>query len=247
MMAVIEGALDSELDALKARFEPAQTIALGGNWRAEICSLAGGELALLKTGVGTANAAAATALVCSRLAPCALISQGTAGAHDIDLSVGDVIIGRRIVRLGAYKSPSAGEGAGISPLAWRALSLEGSALGATEFASAPELTALALNRAKCRGIKHVRLGCVGSGDVWNCESDMIAFLNEHFGTDCEDMETYAAAQVCAEFGAGFLSLRAISNNELRGEAYKPASARLSQQLAGEVALSLIGAGAGRMR
>ena len=104
---LIEGAVDSELSALIERFKPEGVHEMGGGWRVLTCDMAGGRVALLNTGVGVANAAAATALACAALNPAAVISQGTAGAHDISLHTGDVVVGTRILRLGAYRSPRA--------------------------------------------------------------------------------------------------------------------------------------------
>ena len=102
----IEGAVDSELSALIERFKPEGVHEMDGGWRVLTCDMAGGRVALLNTGVGVANAAAATALACAALNPAAVISQGTAGAHDISLHTGDVVVGTRILRLGAYRSPA---------------------------------------------------------------------------------------------------------------------------------------------
>lgn len=243
-MIVIEGAVNTELDALEARLGPVREVALGGGWHARICSAAEYGVALVNTGVGVANAAAATALACAQLNPRALISQGTAGAHDIALHSGDLVIGRRIVRLGAYKSASAAQG--VHPLSWQPLSPSGSAGGAVELASDERMLELALQAVAERGFNvpgapRAIPGTVGSGDVWNCERDMIEYLNRTFGTACEEMETYAAAQVCARFGVRFLSVRAISNNERLGETYDPATARAAQLISGDVALKLMSA------
>lgn len=244
-MVIIEGAVSTELDLLADRLGPAREVALGGGWRARICAAAGGEVALINTGVGVASAAAATALACAQLSPCALISQGTAGAHDIALHSGDVVIGQRIVRLGAYKSARA---QGVHPLDWQPLSPDGSAGGAVALASDARMLELAQAAAAARGFNvpggpRAVMGTVGSGDVWNCEHDMIDYLNRTYGTSCEEMETYAAAQVCARFGVRFLAVRAISNNERLGEEYDPSTARAAQLITGDVALALLSAAA----
>ena len=235
---LIEGAVASELDALAKRLGPGLEVDLGG-WRALIC----GGTALLNTGVGVANAAAATALACARLRPGAVISQGTAGAHDAALHTGDVVIGARIVRLGAYRSPSAPRG--VDALSWQPLGIDGSVGEAVEFASDAALMALARQALTRRGYNapgHPRaiMGTVGSGDVWNCEADMIARLHSVLGTSCEEMETCAAAQVCARMGVPLLSLRVISNNELLGESYEPAAARALQEVIGDLSCMLAG-------
>ena len=57
-MIVIEGAVNTELDALEARLGPVREVALGGGLHARICSAAEDGVALVNTGVGVANAAA---------------------------------------------------------------------------------------------------------------------------------------------------------------------------------------------
>lgn len=234
---MIEGAVDSELDVLLKRFGPYEDCDIGG-WTAHIC----GDIAILKTGVGAANAAASTALACARLKPIAVLSQGTAGAHALDMHTGDIVIGAHIVRLGAYISPVSERG--IDPRAWSALSEQGDA-GACEATSDAKLVALALNAARNQGYgapgrPRIVAGTIGSGDVWNREFDMIAHINERYGTLCEEMETIAAAKVCARMGVPFLSMRVISNNERIGETYAPESARGLQELVAEVARGIVG-------
>ncbi len=230
---VIEGAIDSELHVLYDMFKPTRDIDLGGIWRAHMAPCAGGQVALLTTGVGVANAAAATALACAALRPAAVISQGTAGAHDRALHTGDIVIGTRIVRLGAYRSPR--RMSGIAPLTWQPLDECGS-IGSgipTVYSSDALLCDTArnvLSEWACGAPDHMRIadGTLGSGDVWNCEHDMIEYLHSEYGTSCEDMETYSAAQVCAHLNANFLALRIISNNELLGESYAPKTAEQLQ-------------------
>lgn len=235
---LIEGAVDSELDVLTERFGPARAEDLGG-WTAMLCR---GGVAILNTGIGVANAAAATALACAQLKPDVVISQGTAGAHDIGLHTGDVVIGARIVRLGAYRSSASHQG--VAPLEWQPLGPDGDVCDEYALASDAELVRRAAASAERLGYGkpgHARsvVGTVGSGDVWNCEYDMIAHLNSVRGTLCEEMETMAAAQVCARVGVPFLSLRVISNNERMGESYAPAVARELQVLTGALAEEIV--------
>lgn len=50
------------------------------------------------------NAAAATALAIERFHPRAIINQGTAGGHDADLHVMDIVVGTESVNIGAFKT-----------------------------------------------------------------------------------------------------------------------------------------------
>lgn len=237
---LIEGAVPSELDVLIERFRPAREIDLGG-WTL-MTGMAGGEdVALLNTHVGVANAAASTALACAMLHPRAVISQGTAGAHDLSLHTGDLVIGARIVRLSAFMGPAREHG--IDPTAWKPLALHGDAGEMPVMCSDAGMVELAQRIAARHGYgrpgaARVVTGTIGSGDTWNREYELIAHLNATYGTDCEEMETFAAAQVCARMGVPFLSVRVISNNERLGERYAPQTAAAMQRVTGDVAAEL---------
>ena len=58
-----------------------------------------------KTLKGMSNAAGATAIGAERYHPAAIINQGTAGGHQPDLHVLDVVLGVESVNLGSFKTP----------------------------------------------------------------------------------------------------------------------------------------------
>jgi len=60
-------------------------------------------------------------------------------------------------------------------------------------------------------------GTHGTADQWNKELDLVKSFHENLGTDCEEMEGFAVAQVCAMFDVPFLAIRIISNSELYPE------------------------------
>ena len=63
----------------------------------------------------------------------------------------------------------------------------------------------------------MKVGTLGSADIFSKEYDRIVFLNKIFGEDCEDMESIAAFKVCEIFNVDRVAFRIISNNELTGE------------------------------
>ena len=82
-------------------------------------------------------------------------------------------------------------------------------------------------------------GTLGSGDVWNRELDRIFFFHEQLGTSCEDMESFAIAQVCAEMKVPVLAMRVISNSEHHPqERFNPATAELAQRFTRDLLLAL---------
>ena len=240
---LIEGAEACELDLLHERLAPEESIAFGG-WEAHIAELDGARIALLDTGIGAANAAAATALAISALKPCVVISQGAAGAHDASLHTGDIVLGETIVRIGAYRSEPTPVGGGIHPQRWLPLTpegLKGEPLALRSdalFMRIALLTALRCGYSEGASPRVIQ-GVLGSGDVWNRELDMIAHIRAQTGSSCEDMESYAAAQVCARMGARFLGLRVITNSDPAGESYVESAASGAQSLTYEVVRALI--------
>ena len=56
-------------------------------------------------------------------------------------------------------------------------------------------------------------GTIGAADIWNRELDMIAHLHSTLSSDCEEMEGFAVAQVCAQMGVPCADIRIISNSE----------------------------------
>ena len=199
------------------------------------CTVDSYPMILVKCGIGMVNAAAATALCIKKYSPSCIINQGTAGAHDEELKVNDIILAERLVEICNYCSEPRGKGEGVNTESWVPLP---SAIKRGEMHSDEKLLSLAEEVPYKYG--RVRRGCVGTGDGWNREYDRIAFLHSSLGTDCEEMESYAVAQVCAMFGVPFLGIRVISNNELvEGQEFTKASAENCQRFCYDVIRKLI--------
>ena len=171
-----------------------------------------------KTYAGKINAALATVTGIRTFAPGLVLNQGTAGAHRPDLEIGDIIIGKRYINYDAMRTlQPRREGEGYS-LKNRRLSGElFDGFGwknAHEILAREELVGLAVRAAD--GHDRIMTGTIATGDGFNREADAIRELRGQFGSDCEEMETFAAAQVCGHYGVPFLGIRVISNNELQG-------------------------------
>ena len=74
-----------------------------GPWRMVRGRLGGHPLVISETQWGMANAAALAAIAIERYHPAALISQGTAGAHDEELNVYDIVLGAQTVNESAWQ------------------------------------------------------------------------------------------------------------------------------------------------
>ena len=233
---IVQGAMDSEMRKLAGALDhPVEEHA--GGWTFWAGTLDGYPVVVSKTMKGMENAAAATTLGAERYHPIAIINQGTAGGHQPDLHVSDIVLGVEAVNLGAFKTPFRDRGAGIKPADWSPLDLwrsEGSAgldakaLTMRRWPADEGLLASArsVRSAYTRG--RVVDGVIGSADVWNSELDRIARFHEQFGTSVEEMEAASAAQIAAAYKIPFIGIRVLSNNITNVETYDRGAAESCQ-------------------
>lgn len=174
----------------------------------------------VRSGIGMVAAAAATQHLISRYSPQAVLNFGCAGSHVRDQFRGDVIIGSGSVDHAPVRIDATGR---------EIFSVGGFGVGedaesGTYFASDPALLQLATTAAdgwepepwpigNAPRTPMVRMGNVGSGDVWNQHTVRIDELHQRHGTLCEDMEAAAIAEIAAMHGIPFLTIKDISNNE----------------------------------
>lgn len=168
-----------------------------------------------RTFIGMVNAAAATVLAIERFDPLCIILQGTSGAHHPDLHQGDIVLGERIVELGSYYTSHREVGEGSCYTLWTQPGAEIMKDGVIErvkvLYSDPQIMEIAAAVPYPHG--RVIRGTIGAADIWNRELDMIDHLRKTLGTDCEEMEGFAVAQVCAQMGVRCADIRVISNSE----------------------------------
>ena len=229
--------MPSETDELVSRLEDVRVETVGGwtFWR----GLIDGHPAIVsKTMKGEANVAAATAIAVEHFHPAAIVNEGTAGGHDPQLRVYDIVLGTYAVSLGSFKTGRRDRGKGSNPLEWTPLDLlasEGSAgmdpnaLTMRRFRADEQLLA-AGNSVKAtyhRG--RVVEGVIGSSDVWNSELDRIEQMHRQYGTSVEDMETASAAQIAGAYRIPFLGIRVVSNNITNGGTYDGKAAEAGQE------------------
>jgi adenosylhomocysteine nucleosidase len=239
---VVQGAMDSEVRTLVAAIDnPAEEQVQG--WTFWTGTIGGHPVVISKTLKGMVNAAAATALATERYHPRAIINQGTAGGHDPDLHVGDVVLGTAAVNIGAFKTGNRANGEGSYVADWRPPDLlrsDGSAgqdpnaWVMRRFRGEADLLAAA-RRVKFRYVTgRVVEGVIGSSDMWNSELDRIGRFHDEFGTSVEEMETAAAAQIAGLGQVPFLGIRVLSNNITNGDAYDGQTAAACQTFVAQV-------------
>ncbi len=238
---IVQGAMQIEIEKLATSLEQA-AIERVGEWTFWRGTVNGYPVIGSKTLKGMSNAAAATTIAVQKYQPVAIINQGTAGGHDPDLHLYDIVIGSRSVNLGAFKSPTKGPGAGSHPLEWKPLNLtaaDGSAAtdrntGLASFDADPALmgTARGVRSAYTRG--RVVEGVIGSSDMWNDEVDRIVALRQAYGTAVEEMETASSAQVARQMGVPFLGVRIVSDNATNGTPWDPKTSEACEEFVYEL-------------
>ena len=237
---LIQGAMGIETSTMMEALENAQTQVLHGY--TYVTGLLDGYPAVIsKTEVGMVNAAASTAIGIMTFSPAAVINQGTAGGHDEALHKGDIVIGTTTVNINAFRSEWAAKGTGIDPTKWINMSIavyqDGEIKDVDSLSSDAALAAVAKSVLYDKGA--LVEGVIGSGDVWNKELDRIALIHAQFNTSCEEMETYAVAQVCAYMETPFLGIRILSNNEIHQESFDPQTGPDCQNYVLDVARAII--------
>lgn len=216
------GAMDPETLYLMQALEQPERVTLGC-WKCMCGNLDGIPAVIVRTNQGVSNAAASTALAIERFSPCAVINQGTSGGHAPELHQGDIVIGARVINIGAVRTSDRARGMGTALEYAELLGLEiantepGDGQKMTVFPADPALLQAAEQTPWSEG--RVVTGTIGSGDIWNNELDRIDWLHTNWGTLTEEMEAAASAQICMAYGIPFLEIRILSNTVLHGEAF----------------------------
>lgn len=218
---LIQGAMDTETAYLTEQIEGREKITLG-NWEFHTGFLGKYREPVIvsKTYQGMVNAAAASSLALAFFSPKAVINQGIAGGHDPSFHRGDIVIGEKVVPMGALVRRYAPRGAGIRETDFEPLPIEifDKSLGKTrkveDFPCDERLVSIA---EKVETELHAGRGVLGSADEWNNQLDRIALLRERYHTAAEDMESAAPAELCLSYGIPFIGIRILSNSIVNGE------------------------------
>jgi adenosylhomocysteine nucleosidase len=239
---LIEGAMPTEVERLAGRLDHVVMETASG-WTCWRGAIDGYPVVVLKTGKGAANTAAATAIAIEHFHPLAIVNEGTAGGHDPELHVYDIVVGKESVNLGSFKTGFRERGRGSDSLEWSPMDLEASegsagqdpnALKMRRFAGDASLLAAALGAAHFYTRGRVVEGVIGSSEVWNGEVDRIDFFHERYGTSVEEMETASAALIAGRMNTAFLGVRVVSNNVTNGSAYDGDTAAACQDFVYQV-------------
>lgn len=220
---LIQGAMETETDYLIGQLKEAADVTLG-NWKFYTGFLGKYEepVIISRTYQGMVNAAAATSLALFYFAPKAVINQGIGGGHDTRFHRGDIVLGERVVPIGAIVRRFSPEGAGVDATDFELLKTEIYNRGRGETEKVTDFPCDAQMLAIAEGLiseYHAQRGTIGSADEWNNQLDWIALLRERYKTVVEDMESAAPAELCLSYGIPFMGIRILSNSIVNGEAF----------------------------
>lgn len=212
---LIQGALDSEIQPLIAALDGRREVRLG-IWTFWTGRIGRSLVAISRTDMGPINAVGATMEGIRRFRPKAIINQGTAGAHNPELKLWDIVVGEKTVDYSALRSSHGDPGTGIRPERWSRMPHKFRTPGGdlreyAVFEGAPRLVESAARAPYARG--RVIRGVVGSAFQFNRELDYIAEIRRIYATDSEDMESAYVAGAALAAGVPFVAVRIISDSE----------------------------------
>jgi len=245
---IVQGAMDLEVKKFVSRLGNVSVEKVGG-WTFWRGTLDGYPVVVSKTMKGVSNSAAATAIAAEHYHPVAIVNQGTAGGHDRQLHVYDIVLGKYSVNLGAFKTAYRKRGQGSDPLEWKPLDLMASEGSAGEDPNEQIMRRFKGDQqllAAAESVKHlyhkgrVVEGVIGSGEIWNSELDRIQRFHRQYGTSVEEMETASAAQIAGFFQIPFLGIRVLSNNVTNGGTYDAKTGEACQEYVYAVVKAYIG-------
>ena len=196
-IAVI-GAMQPEIELLKGRLNGRESHRFGA-FEIHTGEMHGKRIVLTLSGIGKANAAAATAAAILKFAPDCVINTGSAGGLGSGLKVGDVVIGSETVHHDV-DATAFGYAPGQVPQLPPTFAADAALISATEKA------AQAFPHAA------VTRGLIASGDQFVHSSGRVAEIRSRFpDIQAVEMEAAAIAQTCTQLGVPFVVIRAISD------------------------------------
>jgi adenosylhomocysteine nucleosidase len=182
-------------------------------------TLDGRRVVLVESGIGKVNAASAATILLEHYGCDRLLLSGVAGALDPALSIGDVVVGTRVVQhdygrvtddeVRAYQ-PGAMPIPGASGRVGWSLRADVLAHVRAALAGAP-LPGIRARSGDAPHVPSVHFGAIATGDVFCASERLREDLRRRFDALATDMESGAMVQVAERYGAGWLVVRAVSD------------------------------------
>ena len=223
---VIQGALQSELDYLLNCFEVKNINNIGSCVFYE-CIYNDYPIIIGKTKMGEICSAISTTLAIQKYNPLFILNQGTAGAFVEKLNIGDMVLGERVCYLSQFSTDENKEVDTVNP--WKKEEYKTMDNEVVSYHADEKLLNMLKNLEVLKK-ENIYFGCIGSGDVWTKKPNQIKKYNKEFGIMCEAMECTGAYMAANTLGTPLISLRVISNNEIKNLKYDSSADELSQKL-----------------
>ncbi len=237
MRVLFVGAMDREIDGLRAHFgcEPADPV--HGAYPFWIVRERGLDIGIVQTHVGETSAAIATAEAIRRFSPACVFKLGCVGGHAEGVHTGDLVMPIAFFHSGAWitrrqddNAPTANAAHWQSVFGDKPYQVNAENLGGRAHVLQPDpaLTQRFADFAGARGYAPVR-AYVGGSAMWFFDH---AFMRHVLAAQVPDattpawvadMESYAVAQACAVCNTPFTGLYRVSNSDYYGEPYDPAT------------------------
>lgn len=208
---IISGAMDSEITHLITVLNAKLDLEIGG-FQFYKGNYENYPIIVSKTNIGMSNVSAATTLAILQYKPKCIINQGTAGSHSRNVHRGDIVIGMTSVNINSFEKVD------MNFETWKHTDFADHDNNEYKMLTA-DLKMVEIFTKNHLSNNQTHIGVIGSGDVWNKDIPFIDYLNENFGTLCEDMETAAVYNICRRFKVPVIGIRVISNNEILLEEY----------------------------
>lgn len=194
----IIGAMSVEVEALKAKLEGLETIAVSGI-EFHCGRLCGKDVVVARCGIGKVFAAMCAQTMIIKFGVSHLINTGVGGTLCEGLDILDVAIADGVVQHDMDTSPL-GDPVGLI-----------SGINKVVLPTSSRLAALAEQAAKDMG-KRCAVGIIASGDQFICSEQKKKYIVENFNAICCEMEGAAIGHVCYVNSVECLIVRSISDS-----------------------------------
>lgn len=197
-----------------------------GPWRLDRYDIAGSEVVAVTSGIGMANAAAATEFLIQTERSPLIVNFGCAGAHRRDLVPGDVVIASELInhsliqilpdgseRYTGYADETDGEHQHGIELKPDSRLIDIAQIAAAANPPEPWPHDLFWPTSVPYRLPNVYLGPVVSADTWTQAHSRLDILHDRHGSLCEEMEAAAVGRIAGLHGIPTLVIKDISNNE----------------------------------
>lgn len=205
-----------EIAPIEKRLQDVREVTVRG-YVFRVGTLNGQQVVVGRSGAGKVNAAIIATLLINQFNPSAILFTGTAGAIDLSLRQGDVVIGATVAH----------HDAGLqAPDGIRRRGMRNAVTGELDplLVPAPELLlAVARRSAQALQLPSIRTpdgedkppriveGVIVTGDVFLADNGRRITLREALGATAVEMEGAAVVQTCRQFGVPCLVIRSITD------------------------------------